>query len=195
MCNENRDVLMYVLKGISYDIKTGRFFRGSGRETFLTVVNGNRVARVGGVVMTAGRFAWEAFYGRAPYGRVTTWNGDMMDMRLLNLRESAPKNIRDEVWMEPLTGLIFRRGGGELFPPGGRRIEYVAGRSWTRNTLWKELRNVSGRTIQVADEAAAGVPAARRLEIRDGLCQDWTGPGPTHGVPRDVGKTTGDTVS
>jgi hypothetical protein len=156
---------MYVLKGIRYDIKTGRFFRGSGQETFLTVVNGNRVAKVGGVVMTAGRFAWEAFYGREPFGRVTTWNGDTMDMRVLNLRETTPKNIRDEVWIDHLTGLIFRYGGGELFAPGGRRIEYVAGRNWTRATLLKELskekdhRGGTSRTVEIADAAPAGIPA------------------------------------
>lgn len=135
---------MYVLKGITYDIKTGRFFRWSGQETFLTIANGHRVAKVGGVVITAGRFAWQAFYGREPVGRVTTWNGDPLDMRILNLRETMRKNIHDEVWIDPLTGLIFRRGGGELFAPGGRRIEYVAGRMWTRNQLRKELKGWVG---------------------------------------------------
>lgn len=131
---DKSDVSMRVLMGISYDFKTGRFFRGNGKETFLTVNNGRRVAMVEGKMIAATRFAWQAFWGHEPEGNITTWNNDPMDVRILNLREmSGPvRNVCDEVWFDPYSSLIFRKGSNEELFTKGRHVEYVAGKSWSK---------------------------------------------------------------
>jgi hypothetical protein len=124
------------LKGIRYDFKSGRFFRGNGKEMFLLNVNGRRVAMIDGQMTTAAQFAWTAFYGTKPIHRVRAINGDLNDVRILNLYDVGlkPQTIFDEVFYDPATGLIFRKVDQRQLFAFGRTMEYVAGHTWSK---WK----------------------------------------------------------
>lgn len=144
------DVLMCDLMGIRYDFKTGRFFRGNGRETFTVVNNGTRVAMVAGERMSATRFAWLAFWDREPIGQVRAWNGNLTDVRILNLYETGSQSttIFDEVWYDPYGGLIFRKDTNrELFVD--RNIEYIAKQSWSKWKLVEALGHKPQLMIEI----------------------------------------------